>query len=1213
MLLPLLLPLLLLATPSTALDFTTSTLRVSIDDDSQTVSFLGPLGRSPAPAPPTPAPPTWGTKKDLAIACTAAEFVGDLGAMSSDACLAAAKADGGVDYAVWRGDNNRHCYVCDLAGRGDPSAWDYGSVPGAVSFAADHVNPPQPTRFNFAAARPAGAGYHRLGDVTVRARTAGAAAWASATTAVPAAKVEPLAPSGAQRAAANLTAALGAVAGLVVTRAYGVDGATGDLLLTFEVSNGNADDAVELGGFGVSMIFDQVFTGRSLEQVGSECSFSDPYIGGGAGYLQVAPTSGRGAALLVLPEDPARGRDGDGDSGARNNSFEAYRRLHDDKTGTSVTFEGFYELTTYSAAYAEGEWAFAAPFNAPRFATLLPGAAPLRLVYRFALVPEGLRGGGGGVAAALAARGRPSTFAAPGYIVTPDMAQAAVFVRPAPGRTVSRWALDRPGRFNVSAAPLPGAAAWRFGLRATGPSGAAGATGGAAFRVANAGTQALLTAAAAAALSATAVSARSASDDAVQRFWSWGASSSSSAGTGAALCLAPQPGGAAGAGGASPPRCLSIVGGTAAKGAKLAASAEASSFARFQHRDGRLVLAGNSSLTMSTAGGTGVGNVLLQPTCATAGCAADQVWELAPAAFGRATLSIEYDDGLTQAVHLLAMPPLAVSAAAYAAHVAGPMWFDDEGDVFQRAPSFLNWNSREHGTIQQEQRAWIAGLSDECGASPAVGAAAVAASRVLPAPQQATLLTALDAYTRQTLAPSANGSRTTVQGADGGIRASMFYSGRSDFAYDVAPGWDAARAATTWRSFNYPHPTATYLAQYNLARNAPAGAEQLGESWQWYLRRAVNTTLSAAAFGGYNKFGLMLGSVWTQLVASLQTEADEGGGGEWAVARDAIRTWAYGRAVGWNASAFPFGSEMPWDSTGQEEIHAWLAFFASSGSGGSSAQPVTGFAAQANFTADAVRAYMPELASWAYQGNGRRYFDFLVYGDPVLNTGAEREFHHYGAPLNALPLLSAVLGGEAAPGASGQSDGEISNLAVALGGVLGSFTNIRPGSGEPSMAWHGDAGALRRDGYSCDFGVGFYGAMGAVGAYVARHSEFGTLCFLCNLDEQGAPGVLAVRPLELAQRRLFFGPAHALVVSENEPIALATFDEAHRSVALTLGPGTAVARLALSISNARTTAGRAAFRVVAVDGTPYHAAPVRGAFEVPLSAGKPTVVQCTWD
>ena len=64
---------------------------------------------------------------------------------------------------------------------------------------------------------------------------------------------------------------------------------------------------------------------------------------------------------------------------------------------------------------------------------------------------------------------------------------------------------------------------------------------------------------------------------------------------------------------------------------------------------------------------------------------------------------------------------------------------------------------------------------------------------------------------------------------------------------------------------------------------------------------------------------------------------------------------------------------------------------------------------------------------------------------------------------------------------------------------------------------------------------------------------------------------------------------------------------------ITLGPGTAVARPALSISNARTTAGRAAFRVVAVDGTPYHAAPVGGAFEVPLSAGKPTVVQCTWD
>ena len=51
-------------------------------------------------------------------------FRGDLGPKASDdACLAAAKADGGIDYAVWRGDSNGHCYTCNLSGRGNSSKW----------------------------------------------------------------------------------------------------------------------------------------------------------------------------------------------------------------------------------------------------------------------------------------------------------------------------------------------------------------------------------------------------------------------------------------------------------------------------------------------------------------------------------------------------------------------------------------------------------------------------------------------------------------------------------------------------------------------------------------------------------------------------------------------------------------------------------------------------------------------------------------------------------------------------------------------------------------------------------------------------------------------------------------------------------------------------------------------------------------------------------
>jgi hypothetical protein len=33
------------------------------------------------------------------------------------------------------------------------------------------------------------------------------------------------------------------------------------------------------------------------------------------------------------------------------------------------------------------------------------------------------------------------------------------------------------------------------------------------------------------------------------------------------------------------------------------------------------------------------------------------------------------------------------------------------------------------------------------------------------------------------------------------------------------------------------------------------------------------------------------------------------------------------RADRWKAQAYPFGSEMPWDSTGQEEVYAWTRYF----------------------------------------------------------------------------------------------------------------------------------------------------------------------------------------------------------------------------------------------------------------------------------------------
>jgi len=83
--------------------------------------------------------PSWATLPDKAITCSGSEYVGDLGTMSSGACLAALQKKGAANYAVWNPANNTNCYACAFTERGDPSTWQYHDQPGAVSFAGKNV------------------------------------------------------------------------------------------------------------------------------------------------------------------------------------------------------------------------------------------------------------------------------------------------------------------------------------------------------------------------------------------------------------------------------------------------------------------------------------------------------------------------------------------------------------------------------------------------------------------------------------------------------------------------------------------------------------------------------------------------------------------------------------------------------------------------------------------------------------------------------------------------------------------------------------------------------------------------------------------------------------------------------------------------------------------------------------------------------------------
>ena len=150
--------------------------------------------------------------------------------------------------------------------------------------------------------------------------------------------------------------------------------------------------------------------------------------------------------------------------------------------------------------------------------------------------------------------------------------------------------------------------------------------------------------------------------------------------------------------------------------------------------------------------------------------------------------------------------------------------------------------------------------------------------------------------------------------------------------------WDRVRAETTWRSYNYPHPTMVYYNLYALARNAPgllaataaAAASAAAEAapgggpppldalspWPFYLDRALNTTLAMWALtgglGGYAQYGLMVGSGFGLVMDAAYNEAaiDPDSPYAWGQRAAAIEAILRARVQLWASLPFPFGSEM---------------------------------------------------------------------------------------------------------------------------------------------------------------------------------------------------------------------------------------------------------------------------------------------------------------
>ncbi|KAK8099390.1 uncharacterized protein PG998_012631 [Apiospora kogelbergensis] len=488
-------------------------------------------------------------------------------------------------------------------------------------------------------------------------------------------------------------------------------------------------------------------------------------------------------------------------------------------------------------------------------------------------------------------------------------------------------------------------------------------------------------------------------------------------------------------------------------------------------------------------------------------------------AWGRARLDIQYSDGKVQTVHYYITKRGTEAVADLGRFSTTEQWFNDTSDPFGRAPSVMTYDNEAKAIVTQDPRAWVAGLSDEGGAGSFLAAAMKQA--VQPSAGE---VAKLEAFVDGVL-------WKTLQTSDFAVRKSLFYY---DPAKVPAPGytynpafdwsvwwsWNKQAAYAIDRAYDYVHVAATYWALYRVARAYPALTRS--HAWDFYLNQAYQTIMrSMKSDVSYNQVGLMGETVYGEILADLKREGQTA---KVSSLEQSMRT----RATQWNSEEVPFGSEMAWDSTGQEGVYYWTNYF--------------GFKNTAIKTVNSVLGFMPAVPHWGWNGNARRYWDnmywplslqapFFPYKSerctkvrcPSQLRGKlqriERQIHHYGSGLNSLVLLSAFR--------SDPSDAYL--LRVGYGGVSGPLSSIHA-DGFASASFHSWPDTLKWDGYSGDYGPNFVGLALGSGTYVAdMGDEIGVVAFGGSLNTAAGTGRVTVTTGDPSRRRVFIGPLGVLL------------------------------------------------------------------------------------
>lgn len=497
--------------------------------------------------------------------------------------------------------------------------------------------------------------------------------------------------------------------------------------------------------------------------------------------------------------------------------------------------------------------------------------------------------------------------------------------------------------------------------------------------------------------------------------------------------------------------------------------------------------------------------------------------------WGRARLTITYQDGIEQTIQYKVIKSEKDVINDLGNFLTTTQWYENDKDLFGRSPAVISYDYEDKKLVTQEQRAWYAGLSDEAGAASWL--AAIMKQILIP---NSIEIAKLKRFVNETM-------YGRIQHKEGdqkyGVVKSLFYyepdsmpagTYQPDINWKTWSAWPKKEADNIGRSYNYPHVAAAHWVMYRLARNYHNLVQE--ENWDIYLDRAFQTSIAMIEKAPYYaQFGQMEGSIFLLILHDLRREG-------LTDAANQLEAVMRKRAEHWKSLAYPFGSEMPWDSTGQEEVYLWSRYF--------------GFDDKTRVTLNAILAYMPTVPHWGYNGSARRYWDF-VYGGKLSRI--ERQLHHYGSALNAIPVLTEYR----------DHPDDFYLLRVGHAGMMGALVNVTADGFGPA-AFHSYPSTLANDGISGDYGTGFYGYAVNSGTYIVEHPEFGWLAFSGNLKEDKNNIEVAIKTA--SKGRIFLAKENLWLTTDAGEIETLKYNQKDRSVTLELNSSVLVPHVLLTVN-----------------------------------------------